>query len=43
MTLLKKITSTNSVLAKVVLAVFIAICVCFMGYMTGKFAWYLSH
>jgi hypothetical protein len=43
MTILKKITSTNSVLAKVVMAAIIAICIGYMGYMAGKFAWYISH
>ena len=43
MTLLKKITSTNSVLAKVIMAAIIAICIGYMGYMVGKFAWYISH
>jgi hypothetical protein len=41
MELLKKITF-NSIFAKVLLVIIIILSVCFIGYMVGQFAWYLS-
>jgi hypothetical protein len=41
MELLKKFTFKNSVFAQVLLVIIIAISVCLIGYMLGKFAWYL--
>jgi len=43
MDLLKKITLKNSVFAQVLWVIIILISVLLMGYMVGKFAWYLSH
>jgi len=43
MALLRKLTSNNSVFKQILLVIIIAILVCYIGYMVGKFAWYLSH
>jgi VIT1/CCC1 family predicted Fe2+/Mn2+ transporter len=43
MDLLKKITFNNSILAQVIWGIIIIISVCCIGYMFGKFAWYLSN
>ncbi|WP_259068976.1 hypothetical protein HDF24_05890 [Mucilaginibacter sp. X4EP1] len=42
MDLLKKTTFNNSVYGKVLWISIIAISVCFIGYMVGQFAWYVS-
>jgi hypothetical protein len=43
MALLRKLTFNNSVFAKILLVIIISILICFIGYMFGKFAWYLTH
>ena len=43
MELLKKNTFKNSVFAKVLWVIIIAIAISFIGYMFGKFTWYVSH
>jgi len=43
MTLLRKLTFNNSVYKQILLVIIVAILVSFIGYMVGKFAWYLSH
>ena len=42
MELLKKFTFNNRVFAQVLCVIIIIISVCCIGYMLGKFAWYLS-
>jgi hypothetical protein len=41
--LLKKFTVNNSVFARVICVAIIVISVCCIGYMVGKFTWYLSN
>jgi len=43
MTLLRKLIFNNNVFTQILLVLIISISVCYMGYMFGKFAWYLSH
>jgi hypothetical protein len=43
MFLLRKLTFNNNVFAKILLVIIISILICFIGYMFGKFAWYLTH
>jgi len=43
MTLLNKITFGNNLIAKILLVVVIALCVCLIGSMFGKFLFYLTH
>jgi len=43
MTLLRKLTFNNSVFTQILLAIIISILVYYIGYMFGKFTWYLSH
>ena len=44
MTLLRKfIFNNNGLFAKIILVIIISILVCYIGYMVGKFAWYLLH
>jgi len=43
MALLRKLIFNNSVFKQILLVILISILVCFIGYMFGKFAWYLSH
>jgi len=43
MDLIKKITFKNSVLAQVIGVIIIVISVCSIGYMVGKFTWYLTN
>ncbi len=43
MELLKKITFKNSLFARVLWVIIIAIAISYIGYMFGKFAWYVSH
>jgi hypothetical protein len=43
MDLVKKITSNNTVATRVIWFIIISILVLFIGYMFGKFAFYLTH
>ena len=43
MDLLKKVTFKNSVFAQILWVFIILISVCLIGYMFGKFSWYLSN
>jgi len=43
MALLKKFTFNNSVFARVVLVFIILLSITLIGYMLGKFAWYVSN
>jgi len=43
MVLLRKITANKSVFAQVLWVIIISILVCFIGYIFGKFIWYISH
>jgi hypothetical protein len=43
MDLIKKFTYNNSVVVKVLSVLIILISVCFIGFMVGKFIWFLSH
>ncbi len=43
MYLLKKLPASNSRSAQIIYAIVIAILMCFIGYMLGKFLWYVSH
>jgi len=43
MDLLKKFTVSNSVFAQVIWMATIVISVCCIGYMVGKFTWYLTN
>jgi len=43
MALLRKLTFNNSLFTTIALVIVIAIMVTLIGYMFGKFAWYLSH
>lgn len=42
MDLLKNFTIKNQILARVVAITIIVISVCIIGYLLGKFAWYVS-
>ncbi len=43
MNLLRKLTFNNSIYAQVLWVIIISILVCYIGYMVGKFAWYLTN
>ncbi len=43
MALLIKLNFNNSIYTKVIWVIIISILVCYMGYMFGKFAWYLTN
>jgi len=43
MALLRKLTFNNSVYKQILLVIIVAILVSFIGFMVGKFAWYLAH
>jgi len=43
MTLLRKLTFNNSINSRVIWVIIISILVCYIGYMVGKFAWYLTN
>lgn len=43
MNLLRKLTFKNSIYTKVLWVIVISILVCYIGYMLGKFAWYLTN
>jgi hypothetical protein len=43
MVLLRKIPFKNIIYVQVILTIIILISICFIGYMFGKFLWYLSH
>jgi len=43
MDLIKKFTFNNRVLTQVLLVLIMAIAISVIGYMFGKFIWYLSH
>lgn len=43
MDLLKKMPFKNSFFAQVLWVITISILVCYIGYMFGKFAWYLTN
>jgi hypothetical protein len=42
MEILKRLTFNNNVFAQVLLGIIIILSVCYIGYMVGQFAWYLS-
>ncbi|WP_262492962.1 hypothetical protein [Mucilaginibacter pineti] len=42
MDLVRKITFKNSVFTQVLWGIVIIIAVCYIGYMLGKFTWYVS-
>ena len=43
MALLRKLTFNNSIYVRVLWVIVISILVCYIGYMVGKFAWYLTN
>ncbi len=43
MALLRKLIFNHSVFKQILLVIIVSILVCYIGYMVGKFAWYLSH